>query len=490
MTQSKFSLGFKTLNEETNNLELQIQGELPSWLNGVLLRTGPAKFEIGSQSYNHWFDGLAMLFAFRFSDNKVIYSNRFLKSNSYLKAMEKDEIVKEEIGTNPKRPLLERLKAVFNLTPTDNCNVSINKFSNAMVALTETRLAFEFDPLTLETLNYYNYDKKPGDHPSGRMCTAHPHFDFDRWCHFSYMMKFGLGSKIQIFRMGAERGQQKIIREIPIKHPIFMHSFGMTENYLILTEFPFVLNIFKLLFSSESIIKNYKWKPKRGVLFIIIEKDTGKIVKKVQTNAFFAFHHINAFENGDSLLVDLITYPDPSIIYQFNLENLRKSSDPVQATGMPTRFYIDLNKNTEVKREQLSSFQIEIPRINYRKYVGRPYRFIYGVGKGKNSDNNSFLASLIKVDLKMNKDKVWSSEDSFPGEPVFVAAPEAKEEDEGIILSVVLDIKKSLSYLIVLDSKTWKELAHMDLPHHIPFGFHGNYFPSLTGSNSFKDLHR
>ena len=51
----------------TRNTELEWQGTPPAWLSGVLLRTGPAKFEVGNTAYRHWFDGLAMLHRFAFA---------------------------------------------------------------------------------------------------------------------------------------------------------------------------------------------------------------------------------------------------------------------------------------------------------------------------------------------------------------------------------------------------------------------------------------
>lgn len=52
-------LGFQTLDQELRQIPLPVEGRLPPWLAGALLRNGPAKFEVGSRSYNHWFDGLA-----------------------------------------------------------------------------------------------------------------------------------------------------------------------------------------------------------------------------------------------------------------------------------------------------------------------------------------------------------------------------------------------------------------------------------------------
>ena len=64
----------------------------------------------------------------------------------------------------------------------------------------------------------------------------------------------------------------------------------------------------------------------------------------------------------------------------------------------------------------------------------------------------------------------------YPGEPVFVREPGNEDEDGGVVLSVVLDANAGRSFLLVLDAGTFEELARAEAPHHIPFGFHGQYF--------------
>ena len=58
---------------------------------------------------------------------------------------------------------------------------------------------------------------------------------------------------------------------------------------------------------------------------------------------------------------------------------------------------------------------------------------------------------------------------------MFVAAPGSGAEDEGVILSVVLDAARERSFLLVLDARDMTELARAEAPHHIPFGFHGDF---------------
>src|SRR5438067_13688335 len=87
-----YRLGFLTQEQETDRDQLPVRGALPSWLTGTLVRTGPAKFEVGEQQYRHWFDGLAMLHRFGFAGGRVSYANRFLRTRAYGAATESGRI--------------------------------------------------------------------------------------------------------------------------------------------------------------------------------------------------------------------------------------------------------------------------------------------------------------------------------------------------------------------------------------------------------------
>src|SRR5664279_3771614 len=91
-------LGFTTLEHERTVEALPLRGELPPWLTGSLLRTGPAKFEVGEQRMRHWFDGLAMLHRFTIADGRVAFGNRFLESRSYRAAQARGKIAYSEFA--------------------------------------------------------------------------------------------------------------------------------------------------------------------------------------------------------------------------------------------------------------------------------------------------------------------------------------------------------------------------------------------------------
>ncbi len=56
-----------------------------------------------------------------------------------------------------------------------------------------------------------------------------------------------------------------------------------------------------------------------------------------------------------------------------------------------------------------------------------------------------------------------------------MSAPDARAENEGVLLSVVFDAGRGTSFMLVLDAQTLGEVARAELPHHIPFGFHGQF---------------
>ncbi len=83
---------------------------------------------------------------------------------------------------------------------------------------------------------------------------------------------------------------------------------------------------------------------------------------------------------------------------------------------------------------------------------------------------------MVKLDVESGETLRWQEDGCYPGEPVFVRRPDAVDEDDGVLLSLVLDAGAARSFLAVLDAATLEELARAEAPHAIPFGFHGQFF--------------
>jgi carotenoid cleavage dioxygenase-like enzyme len=130
-----------------------------------------------------------------------------------------------------------------------------------------------------------------------------------------------------------------------------------------------------------------------------------------------------------------------------------------------------------VERRVLSQQNLELPRINPSR-TGRPYRIVWGTA---NRVPGHFTDTLVRVDVTTGEARCWHQEACFPGEPVFVPRPRGASradptpEDDGVLLSVVLDAANATSFLLVLDAATLEEVARATVPHALPLGFHGEF---------------
>jgi beta,beta-carotene 9',10'-dioxygenase len=468
----KYLPGFQTQPQEIRIDRLPSQGVIPSWLSGTLVRNGPAQFEVADRSLRHWFDGFAMLHKFSFHDGQVSYANRFLQSKAHQKATKTGRISYREFATDPCRSIFGRLMSMFLTTLTDNTNVNVINLADRFVAMTEVPLAVEFAPDTLETAGVIDYR----DSLRGQVTTAHPHWDATKAEAINYLIRFSYRSSYQIFGIRKAGGPRRLIGSVPIKEPAYMHSFAMTERYVVLVEFPLVVSPLRLLLSGRPFIENYRWKPERGTRFQVIDRNSGKLRGTYEADPFFAFHHVNAFERDGELIVDLAAYQDATVIDTFYLDKLRHSQSGIPASEL-RRYRIPLNGSV-TKYELLADESIELPRIHYLPCNGRDYAFTYGASVRKDSPGD-FFNQLVRINVQSGSTVTWSEPDCYPGEPVFVAAPEAQRENEGVILSVVLDSKEKRSFLVVLDASTFAEIGRAYVPQHIPFGFHGQYFGAV-----------
>ncbi len=202
------ALGFKSMENEVRIESVPVTGEPPAWLEGSLLRTGPAKFEAGEHRYRHWFDGQAMLHRFGFEDGRVSYASRFLRGKAYEAAAD-GRIEYSEFATDPCRGLFKRVMSFFDPKLSDNANVNLTRLGERYIAMTETPIPVEFDAETLATAGVA-YEVP------GMLTTAHPHLDRGTGGMLNYAAKLGPRNEYRFFHLGPESGAEpEIVASAP-----------------------------------------------------------------------------------------------------------------------------------------------------------------------------------------------------------------------------------------------------------------------------------
>ncbi|XP_064016058.1 beta,beta-carotene 15,15'-dioxygenase isoform X1 [Pogoniulus pusillus] len=497
----------RNIEEHPEPIKAEVQGHLPTWLQGILLRNGPGMHTIGDTTYNHWFDGLALLHSFTFKNGEVYYRSKYLRSDTYNCNVEANRIVVSEFGTmaypDPCKNIFAKAFSYLSHTIpefTDNCLINIMKTGDDFYATSETNFIRKIDPQTLETLDKVDYSK----YTAVNMATSHPHYD-----SAGNILNMGTSivdkgrTKYVLFKIPSsvpEKEKKKshfshveVVCSIPSRsllHPSYYHSFGMTENYIIFVEQPFRLDIVKM---ATAYI--------RGTWFHFVDRKTKKeISTKFYTDAMVLFHHINAYEEDGHIVFDLIAYTDNSLYDMFYLKNLNKyleENDKLSSVPTCKRFVVPLQHDkdaevgsnlvtlpstaTAVKEKDGSIYcqpevlcqGIELPRINY-DYNGKNYKYVFAT----RVQWNPVPAEIVKLNMETKETLQWGEDHCWPSEPVFVPSPDAKEEDDGVILScVVMTDPKKAPFLLILDAKTFKELGRAMVNIEMHLDLHGIFIP-------------
>ena len=459
-------LGFTEPPAEIAVAELPLEGELPPWLTGSLVRVTPARWEAGDTTLRHWFDGLAMLHGFGIEGGRVSYANRWLRSKQF-EAVERDgKIAYAEFASDPCRSLFKRITTMFKPVSalTDNGVVNVVKLGDEYLALTETPLPVAFDGDTLDTLGVADW---AGDIP-GLLTTAHPHGD--RGELINYAAHLGPVNRYRIYTL-APGGKPEVVAQMRVRKPAYMHSFGLTERFYVLAENPYVVDPLRLATGRRPFIENFEWEPERGLRFHLFDRDGGELRTSFEAPPGFVFHFVNCYDEGNQVVADISVHDDASIIDALYMDRIGARNIKAPPPRL-LRHRLDLETG-DCATEQLTDIPFELPRIDYGRHNGKPYRYAYGI---TSTDPDDWTNAIAKVDVTDGSFALWHEPGCYPSEPVFVRNPGGTAEDDGVALSVVLDSASGRSFMLVLDAHNWQELARAEAPQHVPFGFHGQFW--------------
>ncbi|CAG0883383.1 unnamed protein product [Cyprideis torosa] len=518
----------KDCAESESHLRLLLfnpQGNLPNWLKGTFLRVGPGKWDLGDFTLNHWLDGYAILYKFDIRDGTVYFTKKYLQSDAYKKATACQRPIFTEFGTrafpDPCKNIFSRMMSTLSPSNlTDNAIANVFECHDEVYASSETCFVRKIDPKTLDTKDKVDYHKAV----SVNLASSHPlsskdGFVYNLGSSFISSIKYHI---IQIPPAGKKGADMlkgaKIHCSIPSRwHGLFSyyHSFGMTESYFVFIEQPFVIHSTSLITSQikgSTFRDSMEWRPQEMNKFIVIDKETGKQVKidYFSNEPFFLFHHINTFESGDQLVVDVIAYKTSEILDKFYLTKLREGNFSSSDPGHFRRYVLPLIKDIKGVESGKNLVTYKDCKAKAEKEEDR----IIVTPERMNCDEGQYArgiidqlddSEVIKIDTVDKKIVRWNQENNtsiYPGEPKFVPAPNGVKEDDGVVLATCTDVRQVESrsgtpissnrkiemsrsnfyscnrkgtkdFLVVLNASTMKEMARCEVDANIPGGVHG-----------------
>jgi len=391
----------------------------------------------------------------------------------------------------------------------DNAMISVYPLGDELYAFAETPFIHSIDPITMDTTGRENLFNTLGLVSQ----SSHPHIT-DTEGAFSLGLAMGpMGPNYVVINyppVPSSVSKSRIVASLncsSMAEPNYMHSFAITDNYFIIIEQPLTVRLKKIIacfVSGKPLSTTLKWRQTQTKIRLISRRTGKETSVAYMADAFFFLHTINAYEDDNHVVVDICCYKNAKMLDCMYIDALQNAqSDPNYASlfrGRPQRFVLplkpqrDSTKNLNrlsyssssaqwtkkgsvlIQPEVLCQLGCETPRINYEVYNGRPYRYFYAISSDVDADNPG---TLIKVDTLKKTCKTWAEPNLYASEPVFIAHPDAKSEDHGVVLSSLIwgGDNECRTGLLILDAVSWTELGRTEFhtPSPVPKCLHGWY---------------
>lgn len=446
---------WEPINLECDINDPMVIGKIPEELNGTFFRNGPNPQYVYSDKY-HMFEGDGMIHAVTFKNGHVQYKNRWIRTERFLAER---KARKSLFGGM--RDLGACDESVANCSR-NTANTNVIWHHNKLLALNEGGQPVNVDIDSLSECNIHTFNEVVH-----RSMMAHPKIDpvTGELIFYSY---FGPDFSYFIADKDGKITHHEIIN---MPFTCMMHDFAITENFTIFPLFPLTWD-FQRMMRGEPI---FKWEPNLNTRFAIMPR-YGKESDIIffEDQAALGFHVVNAREEKNKIILEMVVIDDiPHDAVAF-------ADDNIAWVNYFTRWTLDL-KTRKITKERLDEINVEFPRIDER-FVGRDNNHAFMNGTIGTSRPNLF-DSIIHYDLKNEKKRIHHfGEGSFPLEPIFVPRSADSREGDGFLLSYVYREATNRSDLVVLDAShvEAEPLAIIQLPHRVPFGFHGCW----VGANS------
>jgi len=446
---------FSPIADELDIEELKfIQGQIPQDLRGVYLRNGPNP-AFSPLAYVYPLDGDGMLHAIYFANGKASYKNRYVQTRGLQVERRAGKALYGSI-TNIIFPDVNYIsdKRDFNIFK-NTAHVSVQYHDKRYLALWEGGYACEVNR-DLETLGLW----APNNHEPLNICG---HVRKDEETGDLYLIGYSLKPPYLTCYVVDRYGALTKTNPIDLPRPVMIHDFAISQNYIILCENPAVFNISSSMLGSNPL----QWQPEHGSrIGLLSKKDLS--MRWFDLSAYYAFHYVNAFEEGNSIIIDYIHHSN------INFAGITLSDYPRSPPSL-WRINIDLLKQ-EIKQFQLDERVVELPRIHDSLH-GQKHRYIYCPVKTTNDERYDVYNAIAKYDLLNEKIDVYDfGAHCEVDEAIFVCKNNGeKNEDDGYLMLFVYDKAVNNSYFVILDAKNVSDtpVATLLMPRRVPHGTHG-----------------
>lgn len=448
-------------HREWTDTDPVIEGELPTDLNGAYLRNCENPLVPNRERY-HPFDGDGMIHSTFFREGHVEYRNRFVRTTALAAESEAGRALWSGLAESPaKAERQDGWGARGRMKDASSTDVVVQR-GIALSSFYQCGELYRLDPVTLDDMGTESWN---GRFPAEGV-SAHTKVDEST----GELLFFNYSVHAPYMHYGVVDRNGELAHYVPIDlpGPRLPHDMCFTKQYAILNDCP--------LFWDPELLN-------RGVyanrFYPEIPMRLGVIPRRGTTPRWFEFsptfvlHWINAFEDGDWVIVDGYFQQDPAPHLPPDAtvdQRLFRYLDLYAMQAIPWRWRMNM-RTGESSEGPLSDVITEFGMIS-NDVAGRPYQYAYSALP---TEGWFTFEGIIKHDVTTGEMTTFRFPDgTFCSETVFAPRPNARSEDDGYLVTYTSDIVNDESHCVVFDALAPENgpVCRVRLPERISSGTH------------------
>jgi len=428
-----------------------ITGRWPAEIKGTFYRNGPARFELGGERYQHWFDGDGMVHAWSIDAGQVRHTARFVRTQKYVEESAAGQFLYPAFATDIMR------RPVRNNDTVNTANTNAVPHAGKLYALWEGGSATELDPASLATQGIHTWR----DDLAALPFSAHPKITPD-----GVLWNFGVvpgANKLLLWRIDADGSLGKF-GMVQIPQLAMVHDFIVTARYMVFLVPPFDLQ-------SEphaSYLQQHVWNGKRPLRAVVVNRNDFTVHRILEMPAGMVFHLGNGWDEGDILRFDACIAADDSTLQ--SLKGVMRGEYGHASRADSVLLTLDLKRGTVGSEMLLRG--TEFPRVASADVGGR-YRQLFVTTSHSTQEFGMSGVACIDVDSgrtdRYEYGSDWIVEEHIP-------LPKASAKGQWLV-GVAYHVHQQQTMLAVFDDKQLSQgpVARARLPYAAPLCFHGNF---------------
>jgi all-trans-8'-apo-beta-carotenal 15,15'-oxygenase len=459
-TDALAASAYRTLEREHGFEPLLVEGALPPELRGTLYFDGPACFEQGGRPYVHWFDGDGAITAVRLADGEARGAVRFVEGPQLRRERAMGRALYSS-GATRGPSLLRRLGGRTKNT----ANINTIVCDGRLLALGDAYPPIEIDREDLRARG--ETDLRGTVRAS---LGAHYRSVASSGRRYGMALQYGRKTVLRLLELPERAAPREVTRLELAPGTVMLHDLAVTERHLLLFVAPVRLSVLPFILGVRAPLEALRWRPDDGSEVVVIPFERPHRPVRFTIPAFFHFHFVNAFDDGDEIVADLVRYPDFSIFDHLRFDRRFSTAPDRRPHGVVERARVHPEREW-VRFETVSSWPAEFPRV-VPHVSGRRHRHAWMIGRPEASR----LPTLCRLDCEdgsMHPTPLGDRRVTGEGVPI----PKGEGELEAWVATLVYDVDTDRSHLALVDGARPEAgaVTRIWFDQRIPPPLHGNW---------------